>query len=158
MQDDRHIVKIAALNDKYKLVERPRFLSSFDTITWENKFATSVFRKHFRTEICTFITKGIFDTLLAEATVYSFYLTENVFGYYFLVGILMGLLISAAIAVLFCRQRKKPRCIPIQLIAFVFSFSTMLLIGPMVQSLIFREALEVTFAVYMMLAFLTRSF
>ena len=25
-QDDRKIVKLAALNDKYKLVERPRFL------------------------------------------------------------------------------------------------------------------------------------
>mmetsp|Transcript_34053 Transcript_34053/g.44958 ORF Transcript_34053/g.44958 Transcript_34053/m.44958 type:complete len:155 (+) Transcript_34053:2682-3146(+) len=71
MQDDRQIVKIAAINDKYKLVERPRFLSSFNTTTWESKFATSVFRKHFRTEICTFITKGIFDLMLAESLVYS---------------------------------------------------------------------------------------
>jgi len=34
----------------------------------------------------------------------------------------------------------------------------MILIGPLVKMLIFREALEVTFAIYMMLAFLTRSF
>ena len=38
MKDDRQIVKIAALNDKYKLVERPRFLAFFDTVTWESKF------------------------------------------------------------------------------------------------------------------------
>ena len=64
MKDDRQIVKIAATNDKFKLVERPRFLFSFDTTTWENKFATSVFRKHFKTELCTYITKAIFDLFL----------------------------------------------------------------------------------------------
>ena len=34
----------------------------------------------------------------------------------------------------------------------------MIWIGPLFQSLVYREALEVTFAIYMMLAFLTRSF
>ena len=37
-QDDRKIVKMAALNDKYKLVERPRFLFSFENTIWEGKF------------------------------------------------------------------------------------------------------------------------
>jgi len=47
MKDDRTIVKIAALNDKYKLVERPRLLLNFNLVTWESKFATSVFQKNF---------------------------------------------------------------------------------------------------------------
>lgn len=116
MQDDRQIVKIAALNDKYKLVERPRFLSSFDTLTWESKFATSVFRKHFGTEICNLITKGIFDCLLAEAAVYSIYMNDEEheeLHFYILVGIIMVALLTSIIAILFCRQRKKPRCIPL---------------------------------------------
>ena len=73
LKDDRQIVKIAATNDKYKLVERPRFLFSFDTTTWENKFATSVFRKHFNTELCTFLTKAVFDLFLSQALVYAMY-------------------------------------------------------------------------------------
>ena len=30
MKDDKQIVKSAALNDKYNLIERPRFLLQFD--------------------------------------------------------------------------------------------------------------------------------
>lgn len=45
-----------------------------------------------------------------------------------------------------------------QLFYFILSFSMMLLIGPLIFNLVFRESLEVTFATYMMLAFLTRSF
>lgn len=78
MKDDRQIVKIAATNDKFKLVERPRFLFSFDTTTWENKFATSVFRKHFTTELCTYITKAIFDLFLGQALVYSIYKQDQI--------------------------------------------------------------------------------
>jgi len=78
MKDDRQIVKIAATNDKFKLVERPRFLFSFDTTTWENKFATSVFRKHFTTELCTYITKAIFDLFLGQALVYSMYKQDQI--------------------------------------------------------------------------------
>ena len=63
-QDDRKIVKIAAINEKYKLVERPRFLFSFDNITWENKFAAWVFRRHFHTELYTFIMRGLADLIL----------------------------------------------------------------------------------------------
>ena len=64
-QDERKIVKLAALNDKYKLVERPRFLFSFETTTWETKFQTWVFRKHFATELSTYIMKSVFDLIFA---------------------------------------------------------------------------------------------
>ena len=110
MQDDRQIVKIAAINDKYKLVERPRFLVSFDTMTWESKFATSVFRKHFKTEICTFIAKGILDLLLAEAVVFSVH-GEVSIGIYFIVAVCFIVYFSLATAFLFCRKRRKPRCV-----------------------------------------------
>ena len=63
-QDDRKIVKLAALNDKYKLVERPRFLFAFENTIWEGKFATWVFRKHFGTEFFTYIMKCVFDIIL----------------------------------------------------------------------------------------------
>ena len=70
-QDDRKIVKLAALNDKYKLVERPRFLFSFENTTWENKFATWVFRKHFRTELFTYVMKSVFDIAILEAAIFA---------------------------------------------------------------------------------------
>ena len=59
---------------------------------------------------------------------------------------------------LFFRKVKKPRAIPYQLFFFVVTFGTIIMIGPMVFNLVFRESLEVTFAILMMLAFLTRSF
>lgn len=71
--DDRTIVKIPALNDKYKLVERPRILFNFTMVTWESKFATSVFQKNFKTELCTYFTKGIIDLSLSETIVYAVY-------------------------------------------------------------------------------------
>ena len=157
MQDDRQIVKIAAINDKYKLVERPRFLVSFDTVTWESKFATSVFQKHFKTEICTFIAKGILDLLLAEAMVFSVH-GHIQLGIYFIVAFGYIVYFSLATAFLFCRKRRKPRCVFLQILFFMISFIQIILIGPLVQELVFREGLEVTFAIYMMLAFLTRSF
>jgi len=63
-QDDRKIVKIAALNDKYKLVERPRFLFQFENTTWESKFGTWVFRKYFATEVFTYAMKSCADVIL----------------------------------------------------------------------------------------------
>lgn len=70
-QDDRKIVKIAALNDRYKLVERPRFLISFENTTWESKFGAWVFRKHFATEITNYIMRAVFDFVLAQAAIIS---------------------------------------------------------------------------------------
>ena len=42
-------------------------------VTWESKFATSVFQKNFKTELCTYITKGIIDLSLSETIVYAVY-------------------------------------------------------------------------------------
>lgn len=59
---------------------------------------------------------------------------------------------------LFGRKVKKPRYIFWQFISFLGSFAVIIIIGPVVNNFIYREAIEVTFAMYMMLAFLTRSF
>ena len=56
LRDDRAIVKKAALNDKYKLVERPKFLMNFETREWEGRYAATQFRKHFNQEACNFVT------------------------------------------------------------------------------------------------------
>ena len=108
MKDDRTIVKIAALNDKYKLVERPRLLLNFNLVTWESKFATSVFQKNFQTEICTYFTKGIIDLLLSEAIVYAIY---KGYRYDIYIYVAIGVVILKVIdtMVLFFRKVKKPR-------------------------------------------------
>jgi len=59
---------------------------------------------------------------------------------------------------LFCRKVKKPRYIAWQFLSFLGSFAIIIIIGPMFLNFVYREAIEVTFAMYMMLAFLTRSF
>lgn len=157
MKDDRQIVKIAATNDKYKLVERPRFLFSFDTVTWESKFATSVFRKHYKTELCTYLTKAVFDVLLSQALVYSKFAGKRIdinFGVAFCI---IAIKILETL-VLYFRKVKKPRGVYYQMMSFMLSFVMIILIGPLIFNLVFRESLEVTFAITMMLAFLTRSF
>ena len=63
LRDDRQIVKKAAQNDKYKLVERPKFLINFETRDWEGRYAATQFRKHFSQEACNFVTQSIFDVL-----------------------------------------------------------------------------------------------
>mmetsp|Transcript_13554 Transcript_13554/g.17164 ORF Transcript_13554/g.17164 Transcript_13554/m.17164 type:complete len:272 (-) Transcript_13554:151-966(-) len=131
VQDDRAIVKIAAINDKFKLVERPRFLINFEMTTWESKFATSTFGKHFKTEICTFITKGVLDFLLAEAVAFSVHGNDKKW-IYVLITLAWAIYFSLSLAFLFCRKRRKPRCVPIQILTFVSSFVQMILIGPLV--------------------------
>ena len=70
-QDDRKIVKLAAVNDMYKLVERPRWLLMFNSTTWENRFSAWVFEKYFRHELYTFLMKAVFDIIISQALVVS---------------------------------------------------------------------------------------
>ena len=72
LKDDRAIVKKAALNDKYKLVERPKFLMNFETREWEGRYAATQFRKHFNQEACNFVTQSVFDVLMMQGFIYSF--------------------------------------------------------------------------------------
>ena len=156
-QDDRKILQIAALNDKYKLVERPRFLLQFENSVWESKFGAWVFRKHFRTEIATFIMKCAFDLILVQAAVIAVY-EWNRLEINIVVGSGVAILKTMECFALFCRKVKKPRYIAWQFLSFIGSFAVIIVIGPMVLNFVYREAIEVTFAMYMMMAFLTRSF
>ena len=72
LKEDRAIVKKAAQNDKYKLVERPKFLINFETREWESKYAATQFRKHFSQEACNFVTQSIFDVLMLQGLIYSY--------------------------------------------------------------------------------------
>lgn len=95
--------------------------------------------------------------MLSQALVYSIYKTDH-YEKNFLAAAVVVVVHTATVAFFFFRNNKKPRLICCQLFYFVASFSMMLLIGPLIFNLVFRESLEVTFATYMMLAFLTRSF
>jgi len=109
-QDDRKIVKIAALNDKYKLVERPRFLFLFENTTWESKFGAWIFQKHVKTEIATFVIKSAADVLLAQAGVIAVHHWDKPFWNIFsaVVSVLVNALLGS---VLYCRKVQKPRLI-----------------------------------------------
>lgn len=110
-QDDRKIVKLAALNDKYKLVERPRFLFQFENTIWEGKFATWVFRKHFGTEFFTYVMKCVYDIILVQAAVVANYRLDRI-EINLICGIGMLAVKVIEIFALFFRKVKKPRYIP----------------------------------------------
>lgn len=156
-QDDRKIVKQVALNDKYKLVERPRFLFQFENTTWEPKFGAWVFRKHFSAEVFTYCMKCVFDLVLVQAAIISKY-NWNRLDLNLGIGSACLLLKLCECLYLFCRKVKKPRAVAYQFTMFFASFSGIVVVGPSSLNFIYREAIEVTFVTYMMLAFLTRSF
>ena len=138
-------------------MERPRFLFQFENSVWESKFGTWVFRKHFATELLTYNMKSIFDLVLTQAAVIGFYKWDRL-DLNVLAGILVFAIKTLEILAIFCRKVKKPRYIAYQFFSFLFSFCNIILIGPLGLNFVYREAIEVTFAMYMMLAFLTRSF
>ena len=51
MKDDKQIVKSAAQNDRYGLVERPKFLFHFDLKEQEHKFYANQLQENSSTEI-----------------------------------------------------------------------------------------------------------
>ena len=101
--------------------------------------------------------KSIFDLVLTQAAVIGFYKWDRL-DLNVLAGILVFAIKTLEILAIFCRKVKKPRYIAYQFFSFLFSFCNIILIGPLGLNFVYREAIEVTFAMYMMLAFLTRSF
>ena len=98
--------------------------------------------------------KSLFDIVLAQAAIIAKWDFDRI-ELNILAGLGIAALKTLELFALFYRKVKKPRYIPYQFCSFLLSFFGLLLIGPEVLQFIFREAVEVTFAVYMMLAFLS---
>ena len=57
LKDDKQIVKSAALNEIYNLVERPRFLVSFELKEQENAFLHSLLKENYSLEVFQLVSK-----------------------------------------------------------------------------------------------------
>ena len=84
LKDDKQIVKQAAQNEKYNLVERPRFLFSFDLRDQENSFLHSLLRQNYSLEVFQLVSKLILDIVIVEALVYT-YVGNDKYYFYFIV-------------------------------------------------------------------------
>jgi len=159
LRDDRAIVKKAAQNDKYKLVERPKYLINFETREWEGRYAATQFRKHFSQEACNFITQSIFDVLMMQGFIYSFELDLSYLHYYIIVGVSHLFIKTLLIIILFkIGTRQVYYGVAVLYLSVIFSIVVFVLIGPVYKNLIYRESQLVTYALYLMIAFNCRSF
>ena len=64
LKDDKQIVKSAAQNERYNLVERPRFLFTFELREQENMFFSFLLQWNFSTEIFQQGSKALFDLII----------------------------------------------------------------------------------------------
>jgi hypothetical protein len=73
LKDDKQIVKSAAQNDRYNLVERPRFLISFELKDQEQAFLHSLLKDNYSLEVFQLVSKSIIDLIIIECLVYTFF-------------------------------------------------------------------------------------
>ena len=80
-KDDRAIVKKAAQNDQYKLVERPKFLLGIESRDWEGRYAAISYNRNYSVDFCNFITESFFEVMLVQVFVYSKHANHSVYFY-----------------------------------------------------------------------------
>jgi len=71
-KDDKLIVKRLAENERYNLVERPRFLFSFDLNEQEKMFFAFLLTQNFSSELFHNIAKALFDVVIVEFLCWEF--------------------------------------------------------------------------------------
>ena len=81
LKDDKQIVKSAALNERYNLVERPRFLTSFELKDQEQVFLHSLLKQNYSLEVFQLVSKSIIDLIIIECLVYSYFGSESYYIY-----------------------------------------------------------------------------
>ena len=88
LKDDKQIVKSAALNEIYNLIERPRFLVSFELKDQENAFLHSLLKENYSLEVFQLVSKYLIDLIIIECLVYTFFGSDS---YYIYAGVFAGL-------------------------------------------------------------------
>ena len=81
------------LNDRYQLVERPKWLFNFENPQLEYKFKNQELSRHRKAELCNIISMLIYDLLLVQVALFA--ITE---GDYLLM--IIGGVVSIGISVL----------------------------------------------------------
>ena len=150
------IVKIPATNDRYKLVERPRFLLYFENKDWESQFTEHLYSKYFSQEVCNFFTKCILDILMIQVYLYSKghenlkVYSITLVGYLFVQGL-------ATYGIFRMDHKHVSIAIMIWYISYFLSTIVFIMLGPNYADMFKRETSMLNFFLFFMTAFNCRT-
>ena len=65
------------MNDRYNLVERPRFLISFELKDQEQAFLHSLLKQNYSLEVFQLVSKSILDLIIIECLVFTFFGSDS---------------------------------------------------------------------------------
>lgn len=157
LKDDKQIVKSAAQNDRYNLVERPRFLISFELKDQEQAFLHSLLKQNYSLEVFQLVSKSIIDIIIIECLVYTFFGSDS---YYIYVGVFLAQA-SFEAALLYYMRRLTSQGIMmflvIQIIGIAFSMVFFILNGPKFQNFLLRSSQQVTLGIYQAIIVISRA-
>ena len=156
LKDDKQIVKSAAQNERYNLVERPKFLISFDLKEQEYRFYASILQDNASTEIFQQVSKAIFDLVVTEALCWMVLNEDEIYIYiivFFAVLLLEGLVLYNIYRIV---NNYFMVWITIQFIGVVYTMFIFMLNGLKFQSLLLKNTQQATFAVFQTIMFITR--
>ena len=138
LKDDKQ--KSAAQNDMYNLVERPRFLLSFELRDQEQAFLHQLLKQNYSLEVFQLVSKSIVDLVIMECLVYTFFGSDQ---YYIYITVLLAYATLEA-ALLYYMKRLTSQGIMvflvIQIIGITFSMVFFILNGPRFQNFLLRES------------------
>ena len=101
LKDDKQIVKSAAQNDRYNLVERPRLLISFELKDQEQAFLHSLLKQNYSLEVFQLVSKAIIDLVIIECLVYTFFGSDS---YYIYVGVFVAVIAPLSALLYYMRR------------------------------------------------------
>lgn len=157
LKDDKQIVKSAALNEIYNLVERPRFLLSFELKEQENAFLHSLLKENYSLEVFQLVSKQIIDLIIIECLVFTFFGSDS---YYIYIGVFVGMA-TLIVALLYYMRRLTSNGIMIflviQIIGIGISMVFFILNGPKFQNFLLRSSQQVTLGIYQAIIVISRA-
>lgn len=150
-------MKSAAQNDRYNLVERPRFLLNFELKDQENAFLHSLLKQNYNLEVFQLVSKSIVDLVIIECLVYTYFGQDS---YYIYFGVLFGYAAVEA-ALLYYMRRLTSQGIMvflfIQIVGIAISMVFFILNGPKFQNFLLRSSQQVTLGIYQAIIVISRA-
>ena len=148
LKDDKQIVKSAAQNERYNLVERPKFLFSFDLKEQEYRFYASLLQDNASTEIFQQISKIVFDLVVTEALCWMILGEDEIYIYiivFFAVLLLEGLVLYNIFRIV---NNYFMVWIAIQFAGIAYTMFIFMFNGLKFQKLLLKNTQQSTFAVF----------
>ena len=150
IKDDKHIVNSAAQNERYNLVERPRFLFTFELKEQESVFFLHLLNQNYNLETFQQVAKVLLDFVVIAGLLYTYFgfNIQSAWGY---AGVILALVaIEATLLYHMSRLRSTQfTCwLLIQVTGVAISMVFFVWNGPKFQNFLLRESQQVTIAIF----------